>query len=406
MTSSPNAAPERMRPPWPLLMLLVAMSTIGPLSLNIIVPAVPGLTRLFGTDAGTMQLTISLYLVALAFAQLALGPLSDKFGRRPVVLGGLAITALTNVAAAAATSVGWLIAARTAQALGASTGLVIGRAMVRDLYDRERAATMIAWVTMAMVIAPMMAPLIGGILDTAFGWQAIFLFIALYSLVVLVWAAVALPETRPVQAPDVVRPPLWKETRELSRSPAFFGYVLAASIGSAPFFTFLGGAPHAVVTIMGRSSAEYGIWFAASSIGYMAGNWMVSRLSLQHGIDPMIRWGAWCSIVGAILATLLAWLVPHWGPAIIFVPQTIMSFANGLLLPNAIAGAVSVRPQAAGTASGITGFAQMAVGAVAAQLASHVLHDAASPLPMALMMLGFSIAMAVSFRLLVRPAGD
>jgi DHA1 family bicyclomycin/chloramphenicol resistance-like MFS transporter len=391
-----------MRPPWRLLTLLVAMSTIGPLSLNIIVPAVPGLTRVLATDPATIQLTISLYLVGLAFAQLALGPLSDHFGRRPVLLAGLAITALTSVAAAAATSVTWLIAARTAQAFGASTGLVIGRAMVRDLYDRERAATMIAWITMAMVIAPMLAPLIGGILDTAFGWESIFIFIALCSVAVLVWAAIALPETRPMRAEGVARTPLRVEARMLARSPAFFGYVAAAAIGSAPFFTFLGGGPHAVVTIMGRSSAEYGIWFALSSVGYMGGNYMVGKLSLQHGIDKLIWWGIWFTIGGAALAALLSWLAPHGGPAIIFIPQLIMSLGNGLLLPNAIAGAVSVRPQAAGTASGLTGFAQMAIGAAAAQIASHVLVDAATPLPMSIVMLIFAVATAVAFGLLVR----
>lgn len=391
-----------MRPPWKLLSLLVAMSTIGPLSLNIIVPAVPGLMRALATDAATIQLSISLYLVGLAFAQLALGPLSDRFGRRPVLLAGLAVTALTSVAAAFATSAAWLIAARTAQAFGASTGLVIGRAMVRDLYDRERAATMIAWVTMAMVIAPMLAPLIGGILDTAFGWKAIFVFVALCSVVVLVWAIIALPETRPERAPGVARAGLWAEARMLAKSPAFFGYVAAAAIGSAPFFTFLGGAPHAVVTIMGRSSAEYGIWFAVSSIGYMAGNYLVGRLSLRHGIDKLIWWGIWFTIAGAAAATLLSWLAPHGGPAIIFIPQLVMSLGNGLLLPNSIAGAVSVRPQAAGTASGLTGFSQMAIGAAAAQIASHVLEDAATPLPMSVVMLGFAIATAVAFGLLVR----
>jgi DHA1 family bicyclomycin/chloramphenicol resistance-like MFS transporter len=373
------------------------MSTIGPLSLNIIVPAVPGLARTLSSDAATVQLTISLYLVGLAFAQLALGPLSDHFGRRPVLLAGFAITALTSLAAAAATNVGWLIAARTAQAFGASTGLVIGRAIVRDLYDRERAATMIAWVTMAVVVAPMLAPLIGGILDTAFGWKSIFVFVAICSLLVLLWAAIALPETRAQRAPDGTRPRLRDEARELARTPAFFGYVAAAAIGSAPFFAFLGGGPHAVVTIMERSSAEYGVWFALSSIGYMSGNYLAGKLSIRHGVDAMIWWGIGCTIVGAVLAVLAAWLMPHWGPGIVFVPQFVMSIGNGVLLPNAIAGAVSVRPQAAGTASGLTGFTQMATGALAAQLGAYVLVDAATPLPMAVVMLVFAIAIALAF---------
>ena len=390
----------RTKTPLRLLVLLVGMSSIGPLSLNIIVPAVPGLVHTLASDAATVQLTMSLYLFGLAFAQLALGPLSDRFGRRPVLLVGLALTAITSVAAAAATSIAALIAARTAQAFGASTGLVVGRAMIRDLYERDRAASMIGWVTMGVVVAPMVAPLIGGILDTAFGWQAIFAFVAAASVLVLTWALVGLPETRPVQALQPVR--LWSEVQALMRTPSFFGYVLAAALGSAPFFTFLGGSPHAVVTIMGRSSAEYGAWFALNSIGYMGGNYAAARLSMRHGVNSMVWWGIFITIGGALIAAALAWVAPHWGPAIIFLPQLVMSFGNGMLLPNSIAGAVSVRPQAAGTASGVTGFVQMAIGAAAAQFASHVLAEAMTPLPMAMVMLIFAVATAAAFGLLVR----
>ena len=183
--------------PWRLLALLMAMTAIGPATLNILVPALPHLVERLATDAGTAQLTLSLYLLSLATAQLLLGPLSDRFGRRPVVLAGLSLAVVAALAALAASSIGALIAVRTLQAVGASTGIVIGRAIIRDLYARERAAAMIGLVTTAMVIAPMVAPLIGGVLDTVFGWQAIFLFLALFSGAVLVWAVAVLPETRP-----------------------------------------------------------------------------------------------------------------------------------------------------------------------------------------------------------------
>ena len=178
----------------------MAMTAIGPATLNILVPALPGLITRLATDTGTVQLTLSLYLLSLATAQLLLGPLSDRFGRRPVVLAGLALAVLASLAAIATSSIGALIAARIVQAVGASTGIVIGRAIIRDLYERDRAAAMIGLVTTAMVIAPMIAPLVGGILDTAFGWEAIFLFIALFSGAVLLWAVVVLPETRPANA--------------------------------------------------------------------------------------------------------------------------------------------------------------------------------------------------------------
>jgi DHA1 family bicyclomycin/chloramphenicol resistance-like MFS transporter len=398
--SHPPKPEEVRRAPWRLLVLLVGMSAIGPLSLNILVPAVPGLVATLRSDPATVQLTMSLYLFGLAFAQLALGPLSDRFGRRPVLLCGLGITAITSIAAVAATSIAGLIAARTAQSFGASTGLVVGRAMIRDLYERDRAASMIGWVTMGVIVAPMVAPLIGGLLDTAFGWHSIFVFIAAASMLVLIWAAVELPETRATHAMEPVR--LWAEIRALAASPSFAGYVLAAGLGSAPFFVFLGGSPHAVITIMGYSSAVYGAWFALNSVGYMAGNFGAARFSQRYGVNAMIWWGTIIGIAGGVISCVLSWLVPHWGPAIIFVPQLIMSVGNGMLLPNSIAGAVSVRPQAAGTASGVIGFVQMAIGAGAAQFGSHLLAEAATPLPMSIAMLGFAVATGLAFGVLVR----
>src|SRR5436305_4282233 len=184
--------------PWALLALLIAITAVGPLSLNILTPALPGLIVSFGAEAGVVQLTLSLYLLGMAISQLVLGPLSDRFGRRPVMLAGLVLTVVASFAALATTSIAGLIVARTAQAFGATTGIVIGRAMIRDLYDRDRAASMIGWVTMAMVVAPMIAPLIGGSLDTALGWHAIVVFVGLFAAAVLAWTMVGLPETRTV----------------------------------------------------------------------------------------------------------------------------------------------------------------------------------------------------------------
>ena len=186
--TSASHVPGKQVTPWRLLALLMAMTAIGPATLNILVPALPGLVTRLASDTGTVQLTLSLYLLSLATAQLLLGPLSDRFGRRPVVLAGLALSVVASLAAIAASSIGALIGARIVQAIGASTGIVIGRAIIRDLFERDRAAAMIGLVTTAMVIAPMISPLIGGILDTAFGWEAIFLFLALFSGAVLTWA--------------------------------------------------------------------------------------------------------------------------------------------------------------------------------------------------------------------------
>jgi DHA1 family bicyclomycin/chloramphenicol resistance-like MFS transporter len=383
-----------------LLALLIAMTAIAPLTLNIIVPAVPNLAVQLGVSMDTVQLTVSLYLLVLAFSQLVLGPLSDRFGRRPVILAGLALTALTSAAALAATTITGLIVARSLQALGASVGLVVGRAIIRDLYHRDRAASMIASVTMVVIAAPMIAPLLGGFLDTLFGWQSIFIFVALACLVVVAWAAVALPETRAAH-PEAKPIRFIPEIRALVRERRFAGYVLCVALGTAPFFTFLGGGPHVVVTIMGRTSAEYGLWFAINALGYLAGNFGAWRYSAGYGIDRLIWWGILASLFGALLSVALA-LIPDAGPATLFLPQVLISAGNGLLLPNAFAGAVSVRPQSAGAASGIAGFLQMAMGAVAAQFATYVLAGASSALPLAVVMLVFVLAALAAHLLLVR----
>jgi len=387
--------------PWRLLALLMAMTAIGPSTLNILVPALPGLTARLHTDPSTVQLTLSLYLMSLATAQLLTGPLSDRFGRRPVVLAGLTLNVLASLAAIAASSIEALIVARILQAAGAATGIVIARAMIRDLFERERAASMLGLVTTAMVVAPMVAPMIGGLLDTAFGWETIFLFIAVFAATVLLWAIPVLPETRPQGAAQTIGKMI-DEARALLGSAKFHGYVLCGALGSAPFFTFLGGGPHVVVTLMGRTSAEYGFWFALSSLGYMSGNFTAARLAQRFGLEALILGGIVIELIGACISCALVAALPQAGPAIIFLPQVLLSYGNGLLLPNAIAGAVSVRPKAAGTAAGITGFAQMACGALSTQAVSALLAVTTTAMPMALQMLVIMLATAVAFFVLVR----
>lgn len=389
--------------PWRLLGLLICITAIGPTTLNILVPALPNLAKVLGTDADTVQLAVSLYLIGLATAQLLAGPLSDRFGRRPVALGGLALTAVMSLSALAVGNVASLIVVRVVQAIGAASGIVTARAIIRDLFERDRAAAMLGLVATAMVIAPTFGPLIGGLLETAFGWQSIFLFVAAASLAVLAWGAAVLPETRRRDPGGGASAGFGGDLLALAKSASFHGYVLCAAFGSGTFFAFLGGGPHAVVTIMGRSSAEFGVWFALSSVGYMAGNFLTSRLSMRYGVDRMIWWGLAVEGIGAAGAIVLAAFAHPWGPAIIFIPQLVMGFGNGVMLPNAIAGAVSVRPQAAGTASGFLGCIQMTIGAAFVQLGGLVLVGATDVLPMALLLGAVVLGFALALFGLVRP---
>jgi DHA1 family bicyclomycin/chloramphenicol resistance-like MFS transporter len=387
--------------PWGLLSLLIATTSIGPTTLNIVVPALPEIANRLASDVATIQLTVSIYLVGLAAGQLVMGPLSDRFGRRPVILAGLALTAAASVLALSMATAASLIVARVLQALGASAGIVVSRAIIRDLFDREHAASMIGLVATVMVVVPLFGPLLGGLL-TDFGWETIFLFTAVTSALIVVWAALGLPETRGLNAPPGTRAGFFRDLAGLSRSARFCGYVCAGAFGSGIFFAFLGAGAHVIITLMQRSPAEYGVWFAVASIGYMAGNFLASRWSTRLGIDRLIWCGIATEALGVAIMTALVGPAMHWGPAIVIVPQLIVGIGNGLMLPGAISGAVSIRPQAAGTAAGITGFSQMALGAAITQYAGWLIADSPAAMPMALLMDAIVLALALSFGLLVR----
>ncbi|HET9902134.1 MAG TPA: multidrug effflux MFS transporter [Xanthobacteraceae bacterium] len=386
-----------------LLALLVAIASIGPMSLNIVMPALPGIAVALKADPVTVQLTLSLYLVCMALSQLVLGVLSDRFGRRPVLIGGLLLTVAASVVATFATTIGALVTARAVQAFGASCGIVISRAIVRDLFARDRAASMLGWVTMVIMVVPMIVPPLGGLLDTTLGWPSIFASIALFAAAVLAWVWIALPETNaePLASGGLVR--FFQEVRLLLASRVFLGYVLSGATSSALFFVFLGGAPHVISRLQGRSAFELGVWLATASVAYMAGNFISARYSMRFGVDAMVAAGSAVGVAGGICVIVLVLWFADLGPLIICLPQWITAFANGLLIPNAIAGGISVRPQAAGTAAGIHGFVQMGVAAASAQWVSHLLAQAPDAAPMAWMLLAFSLACAVSFVCLILP---
>jgi DHA1 family bicyclomycin/chloramphenicol resistance-like MFS transporter len=393
--SDPRLAPRALVP------LLVVLAAIGPMALNLPLPAVPGLARYFDTDPGTIQLTITLYLGGMAVAQLVLGPLSDRFGRRPVILGALAVTALMSLFAALAASAAMLILARVLQSFGASAGQVIGRAIIRDVFDKDRAASMIGWVTMAMVVAPMISPSIGGLMTETIGWRWVFAATALIAMVTLVLAFIRLPETRAVVSSPTVGQ-LLRDAGDLVRNRVFLGYLLIGALSSVTFFSFVGGAPHATVTLMGQSSTAYGLWFMVNACGYMLGNAVCGRYAARFGSDRLIRWGSVMMLVMAMIQFAIAiggWMV-H--PAWLFLPQAAIAFANGLQLPGAIAGAVSVRPEAAGSASGFVGFSQMGLGALAAQASGTLVGSLMSTVPMVAISLAGAIGALLSLALIRR----
>ena len=385
---------------WKILLLLVAMNGIAPVSLYILVPALPVLVKTFNTDVTSVQLNVSLFMVGLASSQLVTGPLSDKFGRRPVLLAGLLLMSAATIACVFATSLPQLIGARFFQAVGGGTGMVMARAIIRDLYPRERVGGMLSLVIAVMMIAQLLSPLIGGLIETSFGWRAIFYVMAATAIVITASIAIGLPETRRVVA-KTSDSGFINDVRALSSNRVFIGYVLCQMLASAIIFTFAGAGPYIVVDQMHRSSAEFGLWFATSGFAYMMGNLVSVRLSPRFGLDRMIWLGLALQIAGSIINAIWGFIGWNSAPSWLFGTHMIVMFGNAFAMSNASAGAISIRPQAAGTASGAMGFLQMGFGSLCSQLGAFLGGQFATPLTLNIAVLSLSAACAAVIAFLV-----
>ncbi len=395
----PEAATARgVAHPRIMLTLLVVMTGLAPISLYLLVPALPMLATTFGTDASVVQLTVSLYMVGIACSQILLGPLSDRFGRRPVMLGGLALAVIASFGCIFADSLPQLIIARFFQALGGASGMVISRAIIRDLYPRERIGAMISLVIAVMMIAQLLSPLTGGLIETAFGWHAIFYVVAAFAVAVAVGVTLALPETR---AARVAGASFRRDLVVLMQSRAFVGYALCQVLASQIIFVFAGGGPYIVEIQMNRSSAEYGAWFATTGFAYFIGNLFCVRFSPRYQLDRLIWFGLALQLVGAFLN--LGWSIfgLNQSPAVLFCTQMLVMFANAAVMANSAAGALSIHPSAAGTASGTMGFLQMGIGALTSQLGAWLGGHFASTLPLTSAIAAMSLACASTMIFLV-----
>jgi DHA1 family bicyclomycin/chloramphenicol resistance-like MFS transporter len=348
----------------PALAVLVAISTLQPIALNMLAPATPALARSFATSYATIQLTLTLFLVAVALTQLIVGPLSDRFGRRPCVIAGTAVFMLGSGLGAVADSAGMLLFARVLEGAGSGTTFALARAIIRDTAGRDQAARQIATVTMVMVVAPMITPYLGGHIETNFGWRMIFWSMAAAAAIVLVLVGMRLPETAPNVGVRASLVGIFRAFPDLARDRSFIRNVIALAMTSAAFFAFIAAAPFIVVETMGRGSDTYGAYFIINAFGYMVGNFAMSRLVLRHGTAKM----AWIGLVISFVATTAAFaisLTPWWTPLTLFLPLAINAIGNGLTLPGATAAALSARPELAGSAAGLAGAIQLGSGALA-----------------------------------------
>ena len=364
LEAASDRPPASVQRKTPSLAILVAISALQPFALNVLAPATPGLARALATDYATIQLTLTVYLATVAVTQLFVGPISDRIGRRPCILAGIALFLLGSILGAFAGSIETVLLSRIVQAAGGGTCFALARAVVRDTAAKDQAASMIGYITMAMVVSPMIAPFIGGVLDEFYGWRSIFVAMALMAIAVLVAASLLLHETAPKKASSSFSDML-RGYPILLGNPAFVFYTIALSFVTAAFFVFIAGAPFVVVEEMGRSPQVYGLYFMLNAGGYMIGNFVTGRFGQRIGSIRLVFVGTLIS-TGAMSIGLYFALVGPWIPQTLFIPIALSAIGNGLTIPGATAAALSVRPDLAGTAAGISGAAQLGMGAIGA----------------------------------------
>jgi DHA1 family bicyclomycin/chloramphenicol resistance-like MFS transporter len=357
-------------PPRPPLAILVAISTLQPFALNVLAPATPGLARSLETDYATIQLTLTLYLVAVAVTQLVVGPISDRIGRRPCVLAALGLFMAGSLMGALASTIPALLAARVVQAMGGGTCFALSRAIVRDTASKNEAASLIGYITMAMVVSPMIAPLVGGFLDVNFGWRSVFVAMLGMAVPVVLGAYWYLGETATRSGDAASLQAMAAAFPVLIRNRGFLGYTLALSFTTASFFVFIAGAPYLVVEVMGEKPEVYGVFFIVNAAGYMAGNFLSGRFGQRLGSERLIVFGTALSVASVLLEAAFLALGP-WTPATLFLPLSLNAVGNGMTIPGGTALALSVRPDLAGTAAGIVGATQLGLGALGSIIVGH-----------------------------------
>lgn len=362
-----------------LIVLLAVASALGPTAMQILLPALPVIQDTFIVSNDIAQLTLSLSMLAIALGTLYYGPLSDKYGRKPVMLIGLCITFAGSLACLFADSIEFLILGRFVQAFGGAVGLVLARAMVRDVYDANDAARVIATLVMVMVVIPMLSPAVGGELMARFGWQSVFSVVAGFSVVLFALMLYLLPETLKESVPIEGVSAMLSTYGLLLQSVSFRSYALCVAFVSVVFFSFISAAPEIMVSAFDRPPTDYGYYFIMIPLGFMGGNYATRLLTQRFSINQLISFGGGIAVLG-ISAALTFQMLGHSHPLALFVPVAIAVFGNGITLPNAQAAAINEFPQYAGSASGLTGFMQMALSAVAAQAVAWIYNGTAFPL--------------------------
>jgi MFS transporter, DHA1 family, multidrug resistance protein len=371
-----------------LTALLAALSAVGALTTDMYLPSLPDIARQLGSSTAHVQLTISSYLIGFAVGQILYGPVSDRQGRKPVLLAALGLYCAASLVCALSTSIDMLIAARFVQALGGSGGVVLARAIVRDLYSGARAGRELSVIGSVMALAPVLAPIVGGLLQTGFGWRSVFVALTVGGLAgaAVVW--LKLPETLAVRAAQPVSATtMLGSYREVARHPGYIAYTALATTSFAGLFAWISGAAFVLQNLYGLSPFDFGIAFALAAIGFMSGSAIAARLVMRFGIDWVLGIGS-CTLATGGLCMVAALALGFGSAFSLVLPVAIYLAGLGMVLPQAIAGAMAPFPERAGAASALLGFIQQSAAAICGAVVGWLLGANAWPLAAAVAAMG------------------
>jgi len=373
-----------------LTALLAGLSAVGPLTTDMYLPSLPDIARLLGASSAQVQLTISAYLIGFAAGQIIYGPVSDRHGRKPVLIGAIALYCAASLACALSTSIEMLIVARAFQALGGSGGIVLTRAIVRDIYSGAHAGRELSVIGSVMALAPVLAPVLGGLIQTAFGWRMTFLALvgAGFAGAAVVWAL--LPETLNTRATEPVSlPSMLRSYRIVGRNRAYLAYLSITAASYAGLFAWISGSAFVLQDLYGLAPFDFGVAFALGSVGYMVGSAIAARLVIRLGLDGVLGLGG-CACAAGGLAMVAAVAFGLMSSMSLVLPMAVYLAGLGMVLPQGIAGAMTPFPERAGAASSLFGFLQQTAAAVCGAAVGWFLGQSAWPLALGVATMGFA----------------
>lgn len=386
---------------------LILMVALQPLSTDLYLSSLPAIGRDLNASVAEVQLTLSLFLAGFALAQLVVGPLSDRLGRRPVLLGGIAIYFVAAIACALAPDIVTLTVMRFIQAVGACCGVVLGRAIVRDIYGPDRSARMLAVISSVMSIAPAIGPVIGSQVQVLLGWRWNFGLLTLVGGVALMAVWHLMGETHHQREGYAFTPTrILRAYREVLSAPAFRGYAMAVACSYSGLFAFISGSSFVLIQVLEVDTAFFGYCFLSVPAGYFIGTQIAARLTLRLGIPRMVAMGAWINLGAGLVMAACAWSglaqPGALGIAVIVAPMVLYMVGMGIVLPNGIAGALVPFPWMAGTASALTGFLQVGTAALVGFAVGYTFDGTAIPMTSAIALMGLATLLSY-FCLLPRP---